>query len=67
LYELVPPALAGAPIFPIDTAMFIFTEEDRSTEIKYGEKGVIVEVVDRCTMWSAEHEPDLVPDLLTNL
>jgi hypothetical protein len=49
LHELVPPALARAPVFPLDTAIFIFIEENRSAEIKYGEKRIIVEVVDRCT------------------
>jgi len=45
LDELVPPVFA-API-PLDIAIFIVVKEKWSTERKYVEKRVIVEVVDR--------------------
>jgi len=51
LHELVPPALAWALIVPLNTAVFIFIEDIWSAKIKYTEKGIIVEVVDRCTGW----------------
>src|SRR6266851_446406 len=59
LYELVPPAFA-APISPHDTAITIVHEETWSREIKYAEKGIIVEVEDRCPWQFADPEPGLL-------
>jgi hypothetical protein len=45
LHELVPPAFSG-PIPPYDAAKSILLEGSRSRKIEYGEKSIIVEVVD---------------------
>jgi hypothetical protein len=47
LHDLVPPPFA-MPIPPYNGTIFSFREGTWTTEIKYGEKGIIVEIVDRC-------------------
>jgi hypothetical protein len=46
LYKLVPPVFAN-PIHPASAAIFIFLKDNRLTEIKYVEKGVIIQDMDR--------------------
>jgi hypothetical protein len=53
VHESVPPPFL-TPIRPHGNAIFIFLEGTWSTVIKYGEKGIIVEIVDRCHWWFAD-------------
>ena len=46
LHEVIPPPFAGE-IRPPFKAMFVYLDKIRPTEIKYAEKTIIVEVVDR--------------------
>ena len=46
LHEVIPPALTGE-IRPPFNAIFVYLDKIRPAEIKYAEKRIIVEVVDR--------------------
>jgi hypothetical protein len=56
LGKFIPPVSTGPyPIPPVDTGgvALIFTQEKRLIEIKYVEKGIVIEDVDRCSSWAA--------------
>jgi hypothetical protein len=55
LGELVPPPFS-API-PLNNAVFIFLKGTWSTEIRYVEKRIVVEDVDKWTGWFPEPGP----------
>ena len=59
LHEFIPPAFA-VPIRPLNIAIFIFLEEIRSKKIKYAEKRIIIEVVDRYIRRSDDPGPGLL-------
>jgi hypothetical protein len=53
--QLIPPASADpSPLPPIETGSFIlvFTQKKWPIETKYMKKGIIIEDVDQCGMWS---------------
>ena len=58
LYGLIPPPFV-API-PLNIAVFVFIKGTRSTEMKYIEKRIVVEDVDRWTGWFPEPGPGLL-------
>ena len=59
LCEFVPPSFA-LPIFPFkgtDQITLVFVKDGRSIEIKYVNKGIIVEDVDPRSMWTVARGP----------
>jgi hypothetical protein len=57
--KLIPPPSAVPSLFPppeTSVLILIFAQKKWSIEIKYVEKGIVIEDVDRCT-WTVAHGP----------
>jgi hypothetical protein len=66
--ESVPPAFALPFLFPpreTDFVILVLAKKKWPVEIKDVEKRIIVEDIDRCSVWDAAHEPCLVLKLIS--